>query len=144
MGNPVITRTRVADENHVVHTVEGGRNGYRRKPCGGCPWLVRNTGTFPTEAFRISADTAADMAMHTFACHESGPEKPAVCAGFLLRNAANNLGVRLAAMKSQIDLSAVEEPKDDALWPSYRDMAIGNGVAPDDPAIARCRADNEF
>ncbi|WP_367273879.1 DUF6283 family protein [Niveispirillum sp.] len=117
---------------------------YRRQPCGGCPWLVRNVGTFPAEAFRLSANTAFDMSMHSFACHESGAEKPATCAGFLLRNAANNIGVRLAVRSGQVDLAEVKEPLNDPLWPSYRAMAIGNGVAPDDPAIARCRGDDEF
>lgn len=144
MGDFLVKRTRVADENHVVQSVEGQRSGYRRQPCGGCPWLVRNAGTFPAEAFRLSAETAVDMALHTFACHESGAVKPATCAGFLLRNAANNLGVRLAVMRGQIDLEAVTEPQDEELWSSYRAMAIGNGVHADDPAIAHCRADDEF
>lgn len=143
MTHAAITHTRIADADHVVHTVKGRRTGHRRRPCGGCPWLVRNAGAFPAAAFRISASTAYDAAMNTFACHESGVEKPAICAGFLLRNAANNIGARLAAARGDFDPSNLAEPENDDLWPSYRAMAIGNGVDPADPILARCRADNE-
>ncbi|WP_455289311.1 DUF6283 family protein [Cupriavidus necator] len=54
-----------------MRTVEGGKGGYRRKPCGKCPWRVDATGELPAEAFRHSAETAYDMATHTFACHSS-------------------------------------------------------------------------
>lgn len=30
-----------------------------------------------------------------------------------------------------------------ALYDSYREMAVANGVPPDDPIIAPCRANNE-
>lgn len=140
--DPRITRTRSADENHVVHTVESGRQLHRRRPCGGCPWLVKNSGTFPAEAFRLSANTAYDASLHQFACHESGSDKPTTCAGFLLRNADNNIGTRLAAMRGEIDLSALGDAGD-VLFDSYRAMAVANGVSPDDPVLAPCRANFE-
>ena len=136
-----VTNRRLADENHEVVTVVGD-GGYRRIPCRGCPWRVANAGEFPAEAFRLSADTAYDGAFNQFACHESGAEKAATCAGFLLRNSANNVGARIKAIKGEIDYSALVEPAE-ALFGSYREMAIGNGVAPDDPVLARCRADDE-
>jgi hypothetical protein len=71
----------------------------------------------------------------------SGSDKPVTCAGFLLRNAANNLAVRLAAMQGRLLLPI----KDSGfpLYDSYRDMAIANGVDPDDPALVRCRANDD-
>lgn len=137
-----ITLTKLADENHAVHTIEGGRRSHRRRPCGGCPWLVQNIGGFPAEAFRLSANTAYDASLHQFACHESGLDKPATCAGFLLRNAYNNIGTRLAAMRDEIDFSTLEDPGD-ALFASYREMAVANGVFPDDPVLAPCGANFE-
>lgn len=137
-----ITATRMAGPDHAVHTVEGGSGLYRREPCGGCPWRVDNTGLFPAEAFRHSANTAYDMATHSFACHESGAEKPATCAGFLLRNAANNLAVRLKLSAGTLDMAEISDGGHE-MHSSYRVMAVANGVPADDPALARCRGDNE-
>lgn len=136
---PKIVRTRVADDNNVVHTVIGGNGTYRRTPCSECPWRVDRTGTFPAEAFRISAHTAYDASMETFGCHMSGQEKPATCAGFLLRNADHNVKVRLAVAFGKMDLSTVEDGGL-LLHASYRAMAVANGVDPPDPVIAPCRA----
>ncbi|WP_232457312.1 DUF6283 family protein [Burkholderia ubonensis] len=98
---PEITRTRAAGPDHQVVTVEGGKGSYRRKPCAKCPWRVDATGEFPADAFRHSAETAYDMATHTFACHEAGARKPALCAGFLLRGADHNLSVRLKMIQGR-------------------------------------------
>lgn len=59
------------------------------------------------------------------------------CAGFALRGAAHNLGARLAARAGRLRLEAIESPY--PLHDSYRAMAVANGVAPDDPALAACR-----
>jgi hypothetical protein len=74
-----------AGPDHQVVTVEGGNSTYRRTVCAECQWRLDQTGKFPSEAFRHSANTAYDQSMHQFACHMSGSEKPATCAGFLLR-----------------------------------------------------------
>ncbi|HMF69483.1 MAG TPA: DUF6283 family protein, partial [Phyllobacterium sp.] len=64
-----------------------GKGWNRREPCDQCPWRADlPTGVFPAEAFRISANTAYDASFNTFACHVTGSEKPATCAGFLLKN----------------------------------------------------------
>lgn len=140
---PKVTQTRMAGTDHAVITLEGGTTGaYRREPCRGCPWRVDNTGLFPAEAFRHSAPTAYDAAFHTFACHESGSKSPATCAGFLLRNSANNIGVRLAVSGGRIDPSQVTDGGHE-LHESYRAMAIANGVPADDPAIEPCRDDGD-
>ena len=135
-----VISTRRAGPKHAVTTVTGGPGGYRRQPCGDCPWRVDAVGEFPAEAFRHSAGTAYDMAMHTFACHQSGAEKPATCAGFLLRQGAHNLGVRLKAGRGAIDLAAVHDGGHE-LHANYRAMAVANGVDPADPVLAACRDD---
>lgn len=132
-----ITSIRRAGDAHQVVTVEGGTSGYCKRPCLDCPWRVDATGVFPAEAFRHSAGTAYDMATHTFACHQSGVERPRTCAGFLLRGAEHNLSVRIGLMRGRI--------KDDVsdgghvLHADYRAMAIANGVDPDDPILEPCR-----
>lgn len=135
--NAQVTRIRPAGEGHQVVTIEGGRSAYRREPCSDCPWRIDATGEFPPEAFRHSASTAYDMAQHVFACHQSGAEKPATCAGFLLRGADHNLSVRLKRMSGDIG----DDVRDGghALHDSYRDMAIANGVDPDDSVLDPCR-----
>lgn len=135
-----ITERRSADANHDVITVVGGSSGYRRRPCSGCPWKRENDGDFPAEAFRHSASTAYDASDREFACHESpDKESPLTCAGFLLRNADHNLATRIRAARGQYDPSQmIEDPLDD-LHENYRDMAIANGVDPDDPVLIPCR-----
>lgn len=133
-----ITDVRPVDENHRVVTVEGGGNQYRREPCGGCPWRKDQTGSFPAGAFRESAHTAYDMAKPVFSCHESGTEKPATCAGFLMRGADNNLSVRLKYATGEMDFKAISDGGHE-LHESYRAMAIANGVDPDDPVLGPCR-----
>ncbi|MFT0546999.1 DUF6283 family protein [Allopusillimonas ginsengisoli] len=134
---PKITQVRRAGAEHQVVTVEGGTGAYRREPCPDCPWRVDATGAFPAEAFKHSASTAYDMAQHTFACHQSGAKKPAICAGFLLRGADHNLTVRLKRMSGEIRDDVFDGGHE--LHDGYREMAIANGVHPDDPAIAPCR-----
>lgn len=137
-----ITEIHPADENHRVLTVEGGDGTYMRRPCAECPWRRdAPIGAFPAEAFRHSARTAYDAALSQFACHMSGVAAKATCAGFLLRNSRNNIGTRLALASGRIDLREVST--DVELYDSYREMAEANGVAPDDPALAQCRGDDE-
>ena len=135
---PRVTNVSAAGPDHQVVSVVGG-TGYRKTPCDQCPFRVDQTGKFPAEAFRHSADTAYDAATKQFGCHMSGSDKPATCAGFLLRNAHNNLGARMARIdRSQLSDGGLE------LHGSYRAMAIANGVDLADPVLARCRANDQF
>ena len=139
-GGPArVTRRRLADADNAVLTVVGGPSTFRREPCPGCPWRIDQTGRFPAEAFRLSAPSAYDGAFALFACHEAGPAKPVICAGFLLRNSRNNILARLRGLSGGPDCATSVE-----LYASYRAMAIANGVDPDDPILAPCRADDEF
>lgn len=134
-----ITDIRPAGQDHQVVTVTSDTPmGYRRKPCSNCPWRVDAIGQFPAEAFRHSANTAYDMAGSEFACHQSGQEKPATCAGFLLRGSAHNLATRMKAMRGRIDFNSISDDGVE-LFNSYRAMAEANGVSPDDPVLSRCR-----
>lgn len=130
-----VSDVRSADENNQVVTVHGGTGDYRRRPCGPCPWKTSNTGTFPAEAFKHSAGTAYDLAVHKFACHEAGTDRPRTCAGFLLRGAEHNMAVRMA----HIDPDTLDDGGH-VLHAGYRSMAVANGVDPDDPVLRPCRA----
>lgn len=83
----IVLETRSAGDDHQVVSVRSPKKYYRKQPCSDCPWRVDAVGEFPAEAFRHSARTAYDLSEHVFACHQSGSEKPAACAGFLLRGA---------------------------------------------------------
>lgn len=139
----VVEDVRMAGEDHCVVSVRstGQDPGYRKKPCAQCPWRVDATGVFPPDAFRHSAATSYDMSDRVFACHESGIDVGKTCAGFLLRNADNNLAIRLRRIKGQI----VDDVSDAGLelHGSYRDMAVANGVPANDPVLARCRSNLE-
>lgn len=136
-AKPEVTEVRAAGPDHQVVTVEGGQGTYRRKPCSDCPWRVDAVGEFPPEAFRHSAATAYDMSDRTFACHQSGAQKPAICAGFLLRGADHNLTIRLKRLQGLItdDVHAGGV----ALHRNYRAMATANGVDPSDAILRPCR-----
>ncbi|MDO5946744.1 DUF6283 family protein [Burkholderia cepacia] len=132
-----ITQVRAAGPDHQVVTVEGGKGTYRREPCLKCPWRVDAVGEFPAEAFRHSASTAYDMAQNTFACHDSGARKPALCAGFLLRGSHHNMSVRLKMIQGE-RFDDVHDGGNE-LHANYRAMAVANGVLQDDPVLAACR-----
>ena len=134
-----ITNIRPAGQDHQVVSTKGGPGGYRREPCSDCPWRRDAIGAFPASAFRHSANTAYDMAGSTFGCHQSGTEKPAMCAGFILRGAGHNMGARLAAIKGEVDPSQVTDGGH-KLHGSYRAMAIANGVSPRAECLKRCRS----
>ena len=133
---PQIIDQRLADENNAVTTVKGSKS-YRRVPCEECPWRIENDGSFPAEAFRISAPTAYDMSDRVFACHMSGLKHPAICAGFILA-AHHNLALRLKEVNGELDYDLISD--DGALLhETYRSMAEANGVDPDDPVLGPCR-----
>lgn len=139
-----IKERRLADQDHAVITVEGGDGLYRRTPCGDCPWRKDAVGKFPAEAFRLSANTGTlaehvlttDNWEHTFGCHQSGSGKPQTCAGYVL-NGDDAIGWRMAHSRKKFDPHQVscEVP----LFDSYYEMAVANGVPPDDPALRGCK-----
>lgn len=139
-----VLRVRPAGTDHQVVTVAGDTGdapSYMRRVCADCPWRKDAVGVFPPEAFRHSAETAADMATHTFACHTAGTANTKICAGFLLRGADHNLTVRLLRMRGQL-----QDDVDGAgheLHAGYRSMAIANGVPSDDPLLASCRLSHQ-
>lgn len=136
--HPKVTNIRPAGSEHQVVTVEGGRGDYRRRPCATCPWRKDAVGIFPAAAFKHSAHTAYDMSSSGFACHESGVETPALCAGFLLRGSAHNMAVRLRLIQGTIDPKQVADGGHE-LHDDYRAMAVANGVRRNDPVLRECR-----
>lgn len=133
---PKVINVQPAGEFHQVITVIGKNNGYRKTPCGGCPWRLDNDRSFPAEAFLLSANTSYDMATHEFACHESGNERAHTCAGFILQGSDHNLSSRLRRMKGEyLDVSTTAP-----LHASYRAMAEANGVDPVHPDLKAYRS----
>jgi hypothetical protein len=135
-----IIRRRLAGPDHAVVSMQGGGHYYRRTPCAECPWRRDvPAGRFPAEAFRISAHSAWDAAMSLFACHMS-KVRIFTCAGFLLsEGAAHNILMRLAQAQGFLDMRAVSSPF--PLFSTYREMAIANGVDPEDSALRHCLDD---
>lgn len=121
-----------------THKNDDGGMKFRKTPCRPCPWVIQNAGMFPAKAFEHSARTAYDMSTHLFSCHESGVDKAKICAGFLLRGADHNLGIRMAILNNKYHIDEVKVD-DRELFDSYKDMAIANGVDEDHPALTPCR-----
>ncbi len=78
------------------------------------------------------------MAPSTFSCHMQGAEKPAICAGFLLKGSTHNLAFRLQSAKGLIDLREVHDGGAE-LYENYREMAEANGVDRKDKSLEDCR-----
>lgn len=133
-----VVDVRMAGEDHAVLTVTGKGSECMKKPCPTCPWRKDAVGIFPASAFKHSAATSFDMAENVFACHQSGADKGHLCAGFMLRGADNNLTVRIGIATGRLDMRKISDGGVE-LFDSYRDMAVANGVPPDDPAIEHCR-----
>jgi hypothetical protein len=133
-----VVEARQAGDEHQVVSVQGEFTGYMKQPCRLCPWRVDATGEFPAEAFQHSARTAHDMSEHVFACHESGINVGKTCAGFLLRGAYHNMSVRLGCMTGKYKQDVRDGGHE--LYESYIDMAVGNGVDPDDESLKECRS----
>lgn len=111
---------------------------HRRQPCAACPWRLDQPRRFKPGRFRALAGTAHDMSSRLFTCHKSPEDKPALCAGFLLRGANHNMAVRLMLIRSTLDLSAVSDGGH-ALHENYRAMAMANGVRAENAALRGCR-----
>lgn len=139
-----VTRVRPAGRGHAVTTlISSGGSLYRREVCAECPWRKdQPAGAFPPDAYRHSAATAYDAAFEKFGCHMSGGGRPATCAGFLIRQGAHNIGVRLALARGDIDPRELGATV--PLYGSYRAMAVANGVPADDPALQPCRDDDQL
>lgn len=57
-----------------------------------------------------------------------------ICAGWLLRGAHHNASIQRAVEDGTLPLP--ELPPGVELYDSYEEMAVANGVDPDDPALA--------
>lgn len=137
-----VLNVRPAGENdrgddHQVVTFASKGGGYCKRPCATCPWRVDAVGEFPAEAFRHSAPTAYDAAFNLFSCHSTGLKNPSTCAGFILRGATHNIGARLKYSMGEIGDDVTDGGHE--LFPSYRAMAVANGVDPEDPILQPCR-----
>lgn len=143
--NVTVGETRVCSAEYGVTSLStsgGKRHMHRRVPCEQCPFRMDvPTGVFPAQAFRESAPTAYDGSMKTFACHMSGLDA-VTCAGFLHRHDVNNTAVRISRATDRLP---AEEIGDGGfpIYPTYREMAIANGVAPDDPCLEEIRGNME-
>lgn len=106
----------IKDPNTIVRA--------RVEVCGGCPWRKSNAGNFPAEAFAVSRQTCAESSIDLFMCHESGWEKPAICAGFILANPEHR-AVKLLTQTGVIDQRAISAPE--PMFDSYIAMETANG-----------------
>jgi hypothetical protein len=114
----------------------------RKTPCAECPWRKDvKTGHFPPEAYERLANTNYDMADKIFQCHDTTDETPLVCAGFLERGADHNMTVRVAYMRGEIEKK--DRSGGHKLFDNYVEMAIANGVDPDNPVLKSCRHNSE-
>ncbi|RNG38037.1 DUF6283 family protein [Streptomyces botrytidirepellens] len=139
---PAIIYTRPADDVWGVVSAERPDSSIasdaKPAPCAGterCPWRRdAATGTFPAEAFRLSARTSYPGSDRHFVCHSSTPGAPSICAGWMLRGAAGNAEAQELLRAGRLHMPVLPEGVE--LYDDYAQMAIANGVDPADPALA--------
>lgn len=115
------------------------------KPCAECPWRRdQPVGRFPASRYRALADTSAGPTGSAppeapmFACHKTAEGREIACAGWLAAEGHGHVGVRLAIAFGRLDASALQPAAGwPALFDSYADLAVANGVDPDDPRLRR-------
>ncbi len=95
----------------------------RQEVCKGCPWRKSNCGNFSPEAFEVSKDTCTPGSASLFMCHESGWEKPAICAGFILANGEHR-SVKMLTEHGVIDYTKMSVPE--PMYESYETMLRDN------------------
>lgn len=124
--------SELASAGHCLH--------HPRKPCPECPWRTDvPPGRFPPDRFAALAASAYDMSPVLFQCHKTTDDRPAVCAGFLLRGATHNFAIRMAARAGRLgDVTDGGFP----LFEDFRSMAIANGVPADSESLKRCRGND--
>ncbi len=128
-----VTTLRTSGSERYIH---------QKTPCAQCPWRMDvPTGVFPAKAFRTSAPTSYDASMRTFSCHMAG-FAASTCAGFLLRHSDHNVAVRISQATGRIDLKQLSDGGF-PIYRSYREMAVANGVDPEDPVLAECRGNDD-
>ncbi len=111
---------------------------YCKTPCDECPWRKdMPVGRFPADNYRQLANTAQDLALHTFACHKSAEGQEAICAGYILKQSAHNLAMRMAR-------HSFEASSPYPLYENFRELAIANGVDSNDLALLECRDDGQM
>lgn len=108
----------------------------RDTPCPECPWNVKaEKGKFTVERYRSLAGSSKQELCCIFACHMSHEDHPIACAGYLAVCGGTSINVRLMQAYGHIDLERVKIPEDHVLYGSYGELAVANGVDPDDPVL---------
>ena len=115
------------------HPGREAARGRGRGRAGRCHRAAPPVGAFPPEVFRLSASTTYNLAENEFGCHACKRDEPKTCTGFLLLGAAHNVTVRMYGP----DIAEVSSTH--PLYDNYREMAVANGVDPDDPVLVPCR-----
>ena len=115
---------------------------YQRTPCAECPWRTDVApGRFTPERYVELAKTAYDAAWVQFACHKSPEGQEFGCAGWVLMSAMHNIGARFSMSEGRLNPAEISSPY--PLYPTYRALAIANGVPADHPALVPCRDDGQ-
>lgn len=117
------------------------------RPCSNCPWrLDAPPGEFPACRYESLTATAGrpgkevGFSAPIFACHRSRDGEEFACAGWLATVGYDHLGMRLAVAMGRLEPAAFEPGPDwPPLYATYADLAVANGVDPDDEVLRRCR-----
>lgn len=100
----------------------------RHRPCGDCPWRKdAPRGVWSKERWRSLAATCRGDGMAIFACHNTPPENPAICAGWAAVEGDGAPGVRLALFLGLFD-PTVLSTRGLTLFDSFDEMLSANGI----------------
>jgi hypothetical protein len=98
----------------------------KRTPCAECPWRRDvPTGTWPAERFQKLARTCRDDGWACMACHKSREGEELPCAGFVIVQRMDSIGVRLAVWRG---MKLEDYATDVELFGSFEEMLAANDV----------------
>lgn len=107
-------------------------------PCAECPWRRdQPAGRFSAERYELLRSSCQDqetgetapMDAPMFACHKSLEGREIACAGWLAVEGSGHVRVRLAVVRAEISIRALEPGEGwPELYPSFAELARVNGV----------------
>lgn len=105
-----------------VKQVQAARKD-QRNPCKDCPWRIdAPAGHWHKDEFVNIARTCRGDGLRRMGCHNSSPDNPIICMGWVRVEGFDSIGVRLACISGELNPADVNTTTGPDLFNSIQDM----------------------